>query len=112
MQHWAPVFVALAAMTFALLLTTLVLVYRRSSPHSSSIANGVPDFTVVDCGQAIHLVPVETNYHRVDNTGRCRCGPTISLNKRRCGSEIRYVDHHQAGWGPSVPSSVDTRRKA
>jgi hypothetical protein len=112
MQHWAPVFVALAAMTFALLLTTLVLVYRRSSPHSSSIANGVPDFTVVDCGQAIHLVPVETNYHRVDNTGRCRCGPTISLNKRRCGSEIRYVDHHQAGWGSSVPSSVDTRRKA
>ena len=109
MQHWTLVLMALAPITFALLVTTLVLVYRQSSPRSTSGTHGVPDFTIVDCGGSIHLVPVETDYHQVDNTGRCPCGPMISLNKRRGGADVRYVDHHQTGWRTSLPSSVNTR---
>jgi hypothetical protein len=29
----------------------------------------------------------------VDRTGRCPCGPVISINKRRRGTDVRYVDH-------------------
>ena len=109
MPHWTLLLIALAAVTFALLLTTLALVYRRISPRSRSSAQGVPDFTIVDCGESIHLVPIEPDYHKVDNTGRCPCGPMVSLNRRRRGTGIRYVDHHEAGWRVSVPSSVQTR---
>ena len=66
----------------------------RSARHSGEV---LPDFTVVDCGEAIHLVPVETSRHRVDHTGRCPCGPVISINKRRRGTDVRYVDHQPAG---------------
>jgi hypothetical protein len=110
MQHWNLLLITLALMTFALLLITLGLVYRQISPRSKSSAQGVPDFTIVDCGGSIHLVPVETDYHQVDNSGRCPCGPMVSLNKRRGGADVRYVDHHQAGRRTSLPSNVNTRR--
>jgi hypothetical protein len=62
----------------------------RSTRHSGEV---LPDFEVVDCGEAIHLVPMEPSRHRVDRTGRCPCGPVISINRRRRGTHVRYIDH-------------------
>ena len=109
MQHWGLILFLLAAASLSLLAISTVMIYRLSWTRSSSRAVGVlPDFAVVDCGDSVHLVPVESADHQVDNTGRCRCRPIISINQRRSGTEVRYIDHH-AGWRPSVGSSVDTR---
>jgi hypothetical protein len=109
MQHWGLILMSLAAASFTLLAFSTVTIHRLSWARSSSRAAGVlPDFAIVDCGESVHLVPVESDDHQVDNTGRCACSPVISINRRRSGTEIRYVDHH-AGWGRSSGSRVDTR---
>ena len=60
---------------------------------------------------SIHLVPLEPDYHQVDNSGRCRCGPAITNNQRRFGTSVRYVDHRSAAWRQSVSPTVTRDRR-
>ena len=92
-----------------LLVTTLVLIHRRSRPQpvrwmccqtspSSTAALDTP-------------LPLELDYHQVDNSGRCRCGPAITNNQRRFGTSVRYVDHRSAAWRQSVSPTVTRDRR-
>jgi hypothetical protein len=110
MQHVDFILMWLAAASLTLLIITLFLIYRRSSPSTGPV-DELPDFTIVDCGASIHLVPLEPDYHQVDNSGRCRCGPVITLNKRRFGTSVRYVDHHSAARRQSVSPTVTRDRR-
>lgn len=111
MQHVDFILIWLASAAFTILIITLVLIYRRSSPSTSSSDGVLPDFAIFDCGASIHLVPLEPDYHQVDNSGRCRCGPTITINKRRFGTPVRYVDHRAAAWRQSISSTVTRDRR-
>ena len=96
-----------ACLTFAFVLAFVLLFSlrrrRRLHPVPTSV---LPDFAIFDCGESIHLVPVERSHHRVDNTGRCRCRPLVSINQRRRGTYVRYVDHRPEQARPFVPPSV------
>jgi hypothetical protein len=98
-----------ASLTFAFVLAFALLFSlrrrRRTHPVPPSL---LPDFAILDCGESIHLVPVEGSHHRVDNTGRCPCGPVVSINQRRRGTHVRYVDHRPVRTMPFVPPSVHT----
>jgi hypothetical protein len=98
-----------ASLTFAFVLAFVLLFWlrrrRRPQPLPTS---SLPDFAILDCGESIHLVPVEGSHHRVDNTGRCPCGPVVSINQRRRGTRVRYVDHRPVRAMPFVPPSVHT----
>jgi hypothetical protein len=110
MQQVDFVLVWLAFVALTLLVITLVLIHRRSSPSRCAV-DVLPDFAIYDCGASIHLVPLEPDYHQVDNSGRCRCGPAITNNKRRFGTSVRYVDHRSAAWRQSVSPTVARDRK-
>jgi hypothetical protein len=112
MQHVDFILIWLASAAFTLLIIALVLIHRRSSPSMSSSAGVLPDFAIFDCGASIHLVPLEPDYHQVDNSGRCRCGPTITVNRRRFGTSVRYVDHQAAASRQTVsPTATRDRRE-
>jgi hypothetical protein len=111
MPHVDFILVWLASAAFTVVIITLVLIYRRSSPSMSSSDGVLPDFAIFDCGASIHLVPLEPHYHQVDNSGRCRCGPTITINKRRFGTSVRYVDHRAAAWRQSISPTVTRDRR-
>jgi hypothetical protein len=89
------IFFASASLVF-IATAAIVCSYRRRARSNRQSTEALPDFAVVDCGEAIHLVPVEPSRHRVDRTGRCPCGPMISINKRRRGADVRYIDHQPA----------------
>jgi hypothetical protein len=110
MQHVDFILIWLACVALALPVTTLVLIHRQSLPsiHPMDV---LPDFAIFDCGASIHLVPLEPDYHQVDNSGRCRCGPAISNNQRRFGTSVRYVDHRSAAWRQSVSPTVTRDRR-
>ena len=113
MQVWNLIWVwlYLTSLTFAVLLTCGILAYgRRRTRSNPTTTNVLPDFAIFDCGDSIHLVPVECNHHRVDNTGRCQCRPVISINQRRRGAYVRYIDHQPAGWRASAPPSIHARQ--
>ncbi len=110
MQQVDFVLVWLAFVALTLLVITLVLIHRRSSPSTSPV-DVLPDFAIYDCGASIHLVPLEPDYHQVDNSGRCRCGPAITNNQRRFGTSVRYVDHRSAAWRRSVSATVTRDRR-
>jgi len=96
-----------ASLTFAFVLAFVILFWLRRGRRPRPVPTSpLPDFAVVDCGESIHLVPVERSHHRVDNTGRCQCGPVVSINQRRRGTHVRYVDHRPEQTMPSVPPSV------
>lgn len=97
-----------ASLTFAFVLAFVILFVRRRRrwPRRPLPTSPLPDFAVFDCGESIHLVPVERSHHRVDNTGRCRCRPLVSINQRRRGTYVRYVDHRPEQARPFVPPSV------
>ena len=111
MQHLDLILMWLAAASLTLLIITLFLIHRRSPRSMSSSADVLPDFAIFDCGASIHLVPVEPDYHQVDNSGRCRCGPTITINQRRFGTSVRYVDHQAAASRQSVSPNVTRDRR-
>jgi hypothetical protein len=111
MQHVDFILIWLASAAFTILIITLVLIYRRSSPSTSSSDGVLPDFAIFDCGASIHLVPLEPDYHQVDNSGRCPCGPAITNNQRRFGTSVRYVDHRSAAWRQSVSPTVTRDRR-
>ena len=98
-----------ASLTFAFVLAFVILFSlrrrRRPPPLPTSL---LPDFAIFDCGESIHLVPVERSQHRVDNTGRCHCRPAVSINQRRRGTYVRYVDHRPGQTMPFGPPSVHT----
>ena len=110
MQQVDFVLIWLACVAPTLLVTTLVLIHRQSSSSTSPV-DVLPDFAIFDCGASIHLVPLEPHYHQVDNSGRCRCGPTITINKRRFGTSVRYVDHRAAAWRQSISPTVTRDRR-
>ena len=110
MQQMGFILVWLTFIALTLLVTTLVLIHRQSSPLMSP-ADVLPDFAIFDCGASIHLVPLEPDYHQVDNSGRCRCGPAITNNQRRFGTSVRYVDHRSAAWRRSVSGTVTRDRR-
>jgi hypothetical protein len=109
MQQVDFVLIWLACVALTLLVTTLVLIHRQSSSSTSPV-DVLPDFAIIDCGASIHLVPLELDYHQVDNSGRCRCGPAITNNQRRFGTSVRYVDHRSAAWRQSVSPTVTRGR--
>jgi hypothetical protein len=83
-----------ASLTFAFVLVFVIWFLRRRRRRPRALPTSLmPDFAIVDCGESIHLVPVEHSHHRVDNTGRCQCRPVVSINQRRRGTHVRYVDH-------------------
>ena len=108
MHRFYSIWIFLASVTLLVVVMSAVLAYlhRRRGRSTKNSGDLLPDFAIVDCGEAIHLVPVERDRHRIDNTGRCQCTPVISINQRRRGSYVRYVDHHPAGSRPTVPPSV------
>jgi hypothetical protein len=110
MQHVDFILIWLACVALTMLVTTLVLIHRQSSPSTRPM-DVLPDFAIFDCGASIHLVPLEPDHHQVDNSGRCRCGPAITNNQRRFGTSVRYVDHRSAAWRQSVSPTVTRDRR-
>lgn len=51
-----------------------------------------PDFPVIDCRFAIHFVPLPEDDHDLGSS-RCPCGPSKTVNRRRCGRRVVYLDH-------------------
>ena len=110
MPHVDFILIWLASAAFTVVIITLVLIHRQSLPSIRPM-DVLPDFAIFDCGASIHLVPLEPDYHQVDNSGRCRCGPTITINKRRFGTSVRYVDHRAAAWRQSISPTVTRDRR-
>src|SRR5262245_26605564 len=61
--------ICVASLTFAFVLAfAIVFSMRRRWKRSNSFrADALPDFAIVDCGESIHLVPIELSQHKVDN---------------------------------------------
>jgi hypothetical protein len=106
MHHTSFIWISLTFITFGLLISCLIVACRRRH-RPDNVGGWLPDFVILDRGDSIHLVPVERARHRIDNTGRCRCRPVISINQRRLGAYVRYVDHHLAGDEPTIAPSRD-----
>jgi hypothetical protein len=99
MRHLGLIWISLSSTTVVLLIICAVVACRRRR-RQKQVGSWLPDFVILDRGDSIHLVPLEGCRHRIDNTGRCHCKPLVSINQRRLGSHVRYVDHHLAGAQP------------
>ena len=109
MHHLSFTWIYLGFVVLAILVTGAAFAWRRHRSHSKrNFACSLPDFAIVDCGDSIHIVPLERMDHRVDSTGPCQCGPVISINQRRRGTYVRYVDHRVVGGEPLIAPSVHT----
>jgi hypothetical protein len=68
---------------------------RRSAPAPAPAR--LPDFEVYDRGGDVHFVPADTRDHVLDPNGQCHCRPSRTINHRRCGNPVLYVDHRLVG---------------
>ena len=69
----------------------------------------LPDFTVYDRGGDVHFVPADTVDHVLGADGECHCRPFRTVNHRRCGDPVLYVDHRLVGDRRPAPGLPLTR---
>jgi hypothetical protein len=67
---------------------------RRVAAESASSPVVLPDFAVIDLRYAIHFVPLPEDGHDL-GSARCPCHPSKTVNRRRSGRRVVYLDHRQ-----------------